>query len=367
MIEVPAEIDPKKAPAEPAPSLSQLRAYFKKEQASENIRSFMREVLGYLFGERRALGFILMAALLEAGMGLVSPWIAARAIDVALPNVAPQMLTLLAFGIVAAMLHTAWAGWLHERASVVLQERLMTRTQVDLMRRYLSASFADLQAMDYGGSSVTFSAASSMVQTLVRSMTEVVTFGASGIASLAMLATYNLGLAATVLALSCLTALLATALSFREMHFASRNMGAASEAQSLLYTLLTAVTTLRAFHATERLIARWTDRATAQARQAIAMETTRMARAALLLAAQQGVTFIATVWLVHQAVDGAISLGVLTTCTMLVGHVLQSSLGATQSCLAVFVLRPLAKRVDALRLAHHVSCSSASCRRRGAR
>jgi len=346
MIEVPAEIAAK---PEPAPSLSQLREAWKKEHAAENIRSFMREIIGMLLGERRALGFISMAALLEAGMGLVSPWIAARAIDVALPNVAPHMLTLLAFGIIAAVVHTAWAGWLHERASVVLQERLVTRTQVDLMRRYLSAAFTDLQSMDYGGSSITFSAASSLVQTFVRSFTEVVTLGASAIAALAMLATYDLSLAVTVLALSGVTALLATALSFREMHFASRNMGAAAEAQSLLYTLLTAVTTLRAFHATERLIARWTDRATAQAQQGIAMETTRMARAALLLAAQQGVTFIATVWLVNQAVDETISLGVLTTCTMLVAHVLHATLGITQSCLAVFVLRPISKRVDALR------------------
>jgi ABC-type bacteriocin/lantibiotic exporter with double-glycine peptidase domain len=349
MIEVQAEIDPQKAPVEPAPSLGQLRELWKKERAADNVRSFLREVLGYMLSERRALSFIMLTALLEAILGLVSPWIAARAIDVALPNAAPQMLTLLAIGIVAAVVHTAWAGWLHERASVVLQERLTTRTQVELMRRYLSASFADLQTMEYGASSVTFSAASTIVQTFVRSVAEVVTHGASGLAALAMLGSYNVGLAITVLALSVLTALIATALSFREMHFAARNMGAASEAQQLLYTLLTAVTTLRAFHATERLITRWTDRATAQARQAIAMESTRMARSALLLAAQQAVTFIATVWLVQEAVKGQISLGVLTTCTMLVAHVLHSSLGATQSCLGVFVLRPLSRRVDALR------------------
>jgi ABC-type bacteriocin/lantibiotic exporter with double-glycine peptidase domain len=336
-------------PAEPAPSLAQLREWWKREQAADNIRSFMREVLAYMLQERRAMLFILSAALLEAIMSLVSPWIAARAIDVALPNVAPRMLDLLAIGIVAAVVHTAWAAWLHERASVVLQERLTSRTQVDLMRRYLSAPFADLQHMDYGGSAITFSAASNIVQTVVHSTTEVVTHSASGIATLAMLASYQPGLAAAVVGLSCLTAAIATLLSFREMHFAAKNMGAASEAQSLLYTLLTAVTTLRAFQATERLIVRWTERATAQARQTVAMESTRMARSALLLAAQQGVTFVATVWLVFQAVDGAITLGEMTTCTMLVGHVLQSSLGITQSCLAVFVLRPLSKRVDALR------------------
>ncbi|HET8933143.1 MAG TPA: ABC transporter transmembrane domain-containing protein [Polyangiales bacterium] len=349
MIEIPAEIDPQRAPAEPAPSLAKLRDVWKREQAADNIRSFFSEVVSYMLGERRAVMFILSAALLEAAMGLVSPWIAARAIDVALPNLAPRMLTLLAIGIVAAVLHTAWAGWLHERASVVLQERLTTRTQVELMRRYLNASFADLQSMDYGGNSVTFNAASGIVQTYVRSAADVVTQGASGIASLAMLASYDTGLAATVVAMSLVTALIATLLSFREMHFAARNMGAASEAQQLLYTLLQAVTTLRAFQATERLIRRWTERASAQARQAIAMETTRMARGALLLAAQQGVTFIATVWLVHQAVDGTISLGVMTTCTMLVGHVLHASLGITQSCLSVFVMRPMASRVDAMR------------------
>jgi ABC-type bacteriocin/lantibiotic exporter with double-glycine peptidase domain len=349
MIEIPAEIDPKKGPAEPAPSLAQLREWWKREHAADNIRSFMSELVNYMFSERRAIAFILSAALLEAGMALVSPWIAARAIDVALPNLAPRMLTMLAIGIVAAVLHTAWAGWLHERASVVLQERLTTRTQVDLMHRYLSAGFADLQSMDYGGNSVTFSAAAGIVQTYVRSATDVVTLGASGLASIAMLCTYDMGLAATVLAMTCFTALIATLLSFREMHFAARNMGAASEAQQLLYTLLQAVTTLRAFQATERLIKRWTERATAQARQTVAMESTRMARAALLLAAQQAVTFVATVWLVHQAVDGTISLGVMTTCTMLVGHVLHSGLGITQSCLAVFVLRPMSKRVDAMR------------------
>lgn len=349
MIEVPAEIDPRKSPVEPAPSLAKLREVWRREQAGDNIRSFFSEVLGYMFGERRAVVFILSAALLAAAMALVSPWIAARAIDVALPNLAPRMLTLLAIGIVAAVLHTAWASWLHERASVVLQERLTTRTQVELMRRYLSAGFADLQSMDYGGNSITFNAASGLVQSYVRSATEIVTQGASGLAAVAMLASYDAGLAATVLGMSALTALIATLLSFREMHFAARNMGAAAEAQQLLYTLLQAVTTLRAFQATERLIRRWSERATAQARQAVAMESTRMARGALLLAAQQGVTFVATVWLVHQAVAGTISLGVMTTCTMLVGHVLHAALGITQSCLGVFVMRPMAKRVDAMR------------------
>jgi len=310
--------------------------------------TYLRRIARALLQERRAVTWITGAAALEALAGLISPWVASRVLDTALPNAAGQMLAVLAFAIVVAVAHTAWAGFWHKRTTVVLQHRLETLCLRDLLESYLATPYSRLQSSRFGNTNETFAAAAAIVTSVVSSLVECVTLSASGFAALVMLAMYEPWLAAATLGLAALTALLSLLTSFAEASRAEEVLEASSQSQELLHVLLRAVATLRASGATDRLTRQWASLLRKQTVASIAQEEARLNRTVLVQAGQQLTNWGATAWLVHLALERAITLGELMTCTLLVGNVLRVTVGVTQVWVAWSTLRPHFARANAL-------------------
>ena len=310
---------------------------------------------GYLWRVAALLGrqhtvwiWVATAATLEAGFALVSPWLASRVIDTALPNSARALLFTLAAISFAAAVHAAWAGWLRERATILLQHRLEATCLRNTLAEYLASSYAALSRSEFGSTNETLNAASLLLQTLVRSLAESVTQLASGTVCLLLLALYDSVLAAMTGLVALAIAAMSAFFSVREARFSERVLNASSANQQLIHVLLRAVPTLRAAGATHRLCERWARIVVQQAGQSIGKENVRLTRTALMLGGQHAVTLLATAWLAYGAFDRGLSIGVLMTSTLLVGTLLRIAIGITQTAGSFLVLRPHLARVNAL-------------------
>lgn len=309
---------------------------------------YLREVMKLVLTQHRTWRWIAVAALIEALFALASPWIAARAIDSALPNSAQSLLGALAILIVAAAFYTAWARWLHERATLVLERRLETQCLTEVVKRYLATPYPRLLRADFGATNETVNAASTVVLAMVRLVAECATLVASGAVGAALLAFYHPALAAITLGGAGFLAVISALLSLREAHHAKHVMEASARCQDLLNTLLGAVPTLRISGATGRFTRRWEGLFTDQVRGTIEREKARLGRSAMTLGGQRALSFAATAWLAHQALQGTLSIGVLMTCTMLVSNFLRVALSVTESLVGFLVMRPYLARVNAL-------------------
>lgn len=310
--------------------------------------SYFRQVLRLLGAESRALTLIGSVGVLEAVVSLVSPWVAARALDTALPEAARSTLGLLALGTVVAAAHTAWAGWLHERISVVLQHRLEARCLDDLVRRYLATPFQKLSETDFGGTGQTFAAASQIVLTTLGSLIELVTQCLSGIVTLIMLCSYSAGLGAATVLLALVFALVSAAYSVREAGCVEKVLAWSSRADQRLHVLLRALPTLRASGATQRQLEQWAGLVRGQACAAVERENVRLNRMVLIQGGQHAATWVATAWLAQSTLRGELSIGSLMTCTILTGSLLRVAIGLTQTMASFAALRPHFGRVNAL-------------------
>jgi ABC-type bacteriocin/lantibiotic exporter with double-glycine peptidase domain len=311
-------------------------------------RGYLRRVAALLGRQHAIWAWIATAAMLEAAFALVAPWLASRVIDTALPNSARDLLfTLAAVGFAAAV-HAAWAGWLRELTTLLLQHRLEAVCLRDTLAEYLASPYAALSQSEFGSTNETLNAASLILQTVVRSTAECVTQLASGGIALLLLAWCDPALAVMTVLLAFVVAASSAFFSVREARFSERVLNASSENQQLIHVLLRAVPTLRAAGATHRLGERWNQIVIRQASQSICKENVRLSRTALMLGGQHGVTLLATAWLAYSALDRGLSVGLLMTSTLLVGTLLRIAIGLTQTAGSFLVLRPHLARVDAL-------------------
>jgi ABC-type bacteriocin/lantibiotic exporter with double-glycine peptidase domain len=175
-----------------------------------------------------------------------------------------------------------------------------------------------------------------------------VTLTFSGIATLLMLAFYNPGLAATAIALVAVVAAASVVLALREMRAVRDLLGASSQSHELLHVLISAVPTLRATGATERLVERWAGLVRGQTLHGIRRDNLRLSRVVVAQAGRHAATWIATAWLIQHALAGAMTLGMLMAATLLVGNWVRIGTGLTGTVLGLVSLRPHWERVNAL-------------------
>jgi ABC-type bacteriocin/lantibiotic exporter with double-glycine peptidase domain len=297
---------------------------------------------------RSPSAFVVAGALLEALIGVASPWIAARAIDTALPNAARGTLLVLSLLVVTATAYTAWAGWLHERVSIALAHRLEATALRDLFERSLTAPYARLQRAGFGETNEAFGAASAVAATLVASLVESVTLGASTLVIFAALAWYDAPLAIAASGAAAVFALASARFVRREARQRERVLAASSESQELLHVLLRALPTLRASGASARFAERWVALVEKGSNEALRQHRLGVERRTIVLAGRQLVSVAATAWLVQRTLDSSLTLGALMTCSMLVAGLVRNASGLAHIAAGILVLEPYVARVDAL-------------------
>lgn len=311
-------------------------------------RGYLRPLMATLFGASRIWIWIGAAAIIEALFGLVSPWAAARAIDTALPNSAPSLLAILSLVLVLAVVHTAWAGWLHRGAVLIAHRQLEVQGVKSVLDSYLSASYPTMARRDFGSTSETVNAASTVAVGLVELVVGSLTRSVYGGVTLVMLAVYNLRLAVLGVVGSIVLSAASVPLSLREAHHARVVMDARCQVQDLLSTLLGSAAALRASGATSRFVARWTGLVKAQTCRVIDQEKVRCSRAATILGIQQVVGFTALAWLSRQVLEGTTSLGTMITCNLLLGSLTHTSLGLADLATKLATMRFQIARVNGL-------------------
>jgi ABC-type bacteriocin/lantibiotic exporter with double-glycine peptidase domain len=308
--------------------------------------SFLRTAFRLLLEERHAWAWIGAAALLQASLTLVSPWVASRALDTALPNSAHHLLRALAVLGVFCATQAAWAGWIQERATVILQAQLEVRCVCKVLARYLAAPYQVLQRTEFGSTSETLAAGSLLVTGLVRVAVELVMSCATGILTLVMLACWDPTLALIAVALATFLALLMLLNGVTEAKAGARVLQRSSRAQELMQVLLRAVPTLRASGATERLTRHWSKEVRGQVLEGLSQGQARLTREVLQQGGQGAITWLATAWLVQRMFSEGLSVGQLVTSTLLVGSFLRAAMGLAQTGAGLVALRPHLARVD---------------------
>jgi ABC-type bacteriocin/lantibiotic exporter with double-glycine peptidase domain len=137
-------------------------------------------------------------------------------------------------------------------------------------------------------------------------------------------------------------------LSLREARITERMLDISAHAQQLLHVALSALPTLRASGATERLAERWANALARRTREAVNCANLRLDREVAIQTGRQVMAWATSAGLAWQALAGDASLGTLMLATMLVGQVLQRLLDALRGLASWVELAPHRTRVDAL-------------------
>jgi ABC-type bacteriocin/lantibiotic exporter with double-glycine peptidase domain len=271
--------------------------------------SFPRRALRLLLADPRALVWLVGGALVEALLGLGGPWVSSFTIDTALPNQGRSLLALASVGVVFLALHTAWAGWLHERIGIVLVRHIETSCLGLALERFYRASFNSLQSRHFGETNQTMAAVSAMSIALIRATIGGVTQAVTGLAYLALMAVWfpmvALGVALAALSMGAVSSFYGR----REARHAKIMLEVAGRQQQTLHVLLQAVAPLRVAGATDNSLAAWLRCLAQQAGTIFAQQTVRVAQGLVHEALPQFTSLAVTAWFVHRAMQGDVTLG----------------------------------------------------------
>lgn len=309
---------------------------------------FLRLIWHELLEQRAALIELSLAAGLAAVCSLVGPWMTARVIDTAIPDAALHTLATLSFVLVVAAAHGAWATWLHAKVSIALRHRIEAACLSKLLLRYLQAPYSRTADRTFGATSETVASASAVVVALVTSALGTLISAATGLLAFITLCFYAPYLAVLAAAVALVVGAVTASISLREARITEGMLNVSAQAQQLLHVVLSALPTLRASGATERIAERWAKASSRRTRDAVDCENLRLDREVATQTGRQLVAWATSAGLAWQVLRGEASLGTLMFATMLVGQVLQRFLEALQGLASWLELAPHRARVDAL-------------------
>lgn len=298
--------------------------------------------------ERRALMWMFLAALLQMLLGLVSPWLSARAIDTALPEQAPHMLAIIAVMVVVTTLHTSFADWARGKVAIVLRAKVDAICSREVLRYFLMTRFAVIQNQSVGQTNETLGAtrvaALAILDVLVGSGTLVI--ASLGVAVALWL--WFPELAITGLCVCLLMAALASAFALREAELSRAYLDASGKAQNWLNVLLLSLPTLRASGATPRAMQRWNQLVHAAAKVGLERMHAQVARGVVLRALPQLLAFGTSSWLIWQIMNGTSTLGQMTLANMLLGTLTSNVVSVVVTVVGFQAMRPHFERINAM-------------------
>ena len=244
--------------------------------------------------------------------------------------------------------HAAWSGWLHRRATFLLEHHLELACLREVMARLLAAPYAVLQKVDFGDAQETIAAAGTTVRLVVTAATQCFTAGAAALTALVMLALWFPPLALVTVVVTALATALGMLFAVAEGKRAARTLDATGRQFAFLHVLLRGAPALRASGATARLLERWQALIHGQERAAVDEEATRVSRGVVLRAGQQLLTLAATLWLSLLTLESKVTLGELMTASLLIGNFTQATGELADIFLSFRASSPRFARVEAM-------------------
>jgi ABC-type bacteriocin/lantibiotic exporter with double-glycine peptidase domain len=309
---------------------------------------FHSRVIRMLLAERRALTWLFLSALLQMLLGLVSPWLSARAIDTALPDQAPHMLAIIALMVVVTTLHTSVAEWVHGKVASVLSAQVDVICAREVLRRFLMTRFAVIENQSFGQTNETLGATRTAAQAI---LDVVLHSGTLSIASLGVAIALWLWFPELAIAglLMCLVmAAGASVFALREAALACACLDASSKAHNWLNVLLLSLPTLRASGAAPRAMRHWKQLVHAAAKVGLDRMYVQVAQGVVLQALPQLLAWGANAWLIWKIMNGSATLGQMTLANMLLGTLTSNVVSIVLTVVGFLAMRPHFERINAL-------------------
>jgi len=319
---------------------------------------FARRVAKLLVNEASVVRWLLVASIVQAVLRLLPPWLAAKAIDEALPARAPRLLlTLVVFLIVTAVGIEA-AGWLHDKVSVVFLQRLEALSLEHTLRRFLGRSFQQIEQRTFGEASEAMLTAARVTALFTSVLLTGVTSSFTAAVALVFLISWFPWLGVAVAAASSLTALSTAAYWPAETRLASEALSASCLQQQALHVQLKSLPSLRIANATQRALTDWRALLAAQARAVAEQGRLSLSRQVVLSGIPQLATVGAIAWLAYAILQGNAGLGQMLMALALIAVVVRAFATLVGLASAVQAQGPYLRQLDELAFGDETATSS---------
>ncbi len=309
---------------------------------------FEQRVWSLALAEPRTIWWVVLASLLEAALGLAGPWLSSTAMDTALGQQARSMLAALALLVVLSAAHRSLAGSVHDRALLMLRQRLEPLCLTRTLRLLVEVPLSSREPEDFGRTNETMAlvarATIAVLGLLVGALSQVVL----GLAALVVLGVRFPPLALFAALAAVLMGTVAAQLGKREAALGTLAVAASSREQQWLHVLLLAVPILRVSGATERALIQLRELLGEHVRASIAEERMRVERRVAFQAFPQLLWLGITTWVVYRVLDGEASLGDMLLAGMLTTYIMSCSVVVIALAVQLLSLRPQLERVNRL-------------------
>lgn len=314
--------------------------------AAHSSQTFRDTLLSAIFGERRLVVRVILLTLFGALLALAPPQISRMAIDEALPKSAPRLLVVLSSVALLVGLHEAWAGWIEDSATTLLQARTERRALQHLMHASLHSDASIAQTRSAGWMSETVGGAGSIVEAYVGSLSSLLTQGCFALAYLGLLLVTSPAAALVVGAVSGLIALASWSLIAWETRTFRSALDASSTQQELLHGLLSSLSALRGLYCSNRMGRNWSDALRQATSAGISHARASAVRGLVVSVGSRALNLGVLLWVVYRCLQNKSGVGEMILLTAVVGGFSSAVLGFSGALIGLRGLGPQFERVD---------------------
>lgn len=297
---------------------------------------------------RRALGGILLIALVTQLLSLALPEFTRILVDQAFPQGARSLFLVLVAGNLAAGLFQTWIGWLEQQFFLYFQVRLDALLERGVLIHLLRLPFPFLQSKTVGELLQGFNGFSAAKDLLTGDVLASLLGGATSVVYLVFMARLMPGGTFLVLAGSLVVAGGTAFIGRQQMKLQEAQVAVQAKQRSYLVEMMTGIATVKAAGAEEQALARWTaflrrDRYLGLHSQRISIVST-----GTLGALGQLQTQVVLLWGGSLAIAGQMQLGELLAFTMYAAAFTGAITGFANSLVKVWMARPYLRIAEEL-------------------
>lgn len=281
-------------------------------------------------------------ALALQGLAMLTPWIMAVAVDRALPQAAPSLLTLLTWGLIATALFRAWAGWLRELSLQAFSVRWEAALTKGLFSHVLALPFRNLQKRSLGEFLQAFSGLQqARNQVMNRGLSALLTgFTAIGYLGALFLLLPGSSLPWVVVALSAVLSLFQGLAGWVAARILRKEVETSETQRTALGEMLQGMAAWKATGSQEAVLTRWETPLRRGVTLALQRERWDLATEVAHELLAQGLTALVLIWGGKEVLDGHLSLGQLLAFSQLASGFLNATSGLLQTGVSLLILRP---------------------------
>lgn len=309
---------------------------------------FVKRVVQGLIHERQALLAVFLLSLMIGGLGALAPGLTWLVADVALPDGAPQWLSIAAIGVVLLSVHSLLFGWLRDALMRGIGIRLQAKVLIALYTHLLRLPYASLATRGVGGlAQVLHSADRIAALTLSTGLIPVI--------DLLMAAGYWIWIAAllpgaamALLVVAIGVWLISLPLARWHAKLQGQEITAEARQQSYLHETLSGAAAIRVAGARQVCVSRWLERLINA--QVLGL---RRVRIGLWLdvvfdSAHQWAGAILLIWGAYHCLQGQMAVGVLLALVMMADGFMRAAVRLGQTAFQLYGAGAHLRTVDAV-------------------